>query len=91
MKSKKKKKKKIDIEAATADLQEIALKQNDEVGAPEKETINQEDKNDNELVSNTKKETQLFNHEKSKIPFSYMLCLFCERAYRGTNHEESFG
>ena len=23
-------------------------------------------------------------YEKSKIPFSYMLCLFCKRAYRGT-------
>ena len=30
-------------------------------------------------------------HEKSKIPFSYMLCLFCKRAYRGTKPEESFG
>ena len=31
------------------------------------------------------------SHEKSKIPFSYMLCLFCKRAYRGTKPEESFG
>ena len=30
-------------------------------------------------------------NEKSKIPFSYMLCLFCKRAYRGTKPEESFG
>ena len=30
-------------------------------------------------------------HEKSKIPFSYMLCLFCKKAYRGTKPEESFG
>ena len=40
-------------------------------------------------------ETQLLmlftTHEKSKIPFSYMLCLFCKRAYRGTKPEESFG
>ena len=30
-------------------------------------------------------------HEKSNIPFSYMLCLFCKKAYRGTKPEESFG
>ena len=30
-------------------------------------------------------------YKKSKIPFSYMLCLFCKRAYRGTKPEESFG
>ena len=28
-------------------------------------------------------------HEKSKIPFSYMLYLFCKRAFRGTKPKES--
>ena len=29
-------------------------------------------------------------HEKSNILFSYMLCLFCKKAYRGTKPEVSF-
>ena len=37
-------------------------------------------------------EKKMYVHEKSKIPFSYMLYAYSvKRAYRGTKPKESFG